>query len=78
MAGKLKSHEEAVAQAVQHGLLTLGDGWQDKRLANKAQSSMAYFLANASPRQAPKQPGAVRLHQTVDQLRNGRWLREVY
>jgi hypothetical protein len=48
MAGKLKSYEEAVAQAVQHGLLTLGDGWQDKRLANKAQSSMAYFLANAS------------------------------
>jgi phosphatidylserine/phosphatidylglycerophosphate/cardiolipin synthase-like enzyme len=53
MAGKLKSYEEAAAQAVPHGLLNLGDGWQDKRLANKGESSMAYFLANVPPAQAP-------------------------
>ena len=47
MAGKLKSYEDAAAQVVPHGLLKTDDGWQDRRLANKAQSSMAYFLANA-------------------------------
>jgi len=49
LAGKLKSYEQAAAQAVPHGLLALGDDWQKKHLNNKAQSSMAYFLANASP-----------------------------
>jgi len=45
--GKLKSYEEAAAHVVPHGLLTLGDDWQSRHLGNKAQSSMAYFLANA-------------------------------
>jgi len=47
MDGKLKSYEEAAAHVVQHGLLALGDDWQKRHLENKAQSSMAYFLANA-------------------------------
>jgi hypothetical protein len=47
MAGKLKSYDEAAAQSVPHGLLTLGDDWQQRHLENKAQSSMAYFLENA-------------------------------
>jgi len=46
--GRLKSYEEAAAHVVPHGLLTLGDDWQERHLQNKAQSSMAYFLANAS------------------------------
>jgi phosphatidylserine/phosphatidylglycerophosphate/cardiolipin synthase-like enzyme len=49
LAGKLKSYEDAAAQAMPHGLLQLGDGWQDGYFANKAQSSTAYFLANAPP-----------------------------
>jgi hypothetical protein len=48
MDGKLKSYEEAAAHSVPHGLLTLGDDWQQRHLENKAQSSMAYFLESAS------------------------------
>jgi PLD-like domain len=49
LAGKLKSYEEAAAQVVPHGLLGLGNDWQAKYLSGKAQSSMAYFLANTAP-----------------------------
>jgi len=49
LAGKLKSYDDAAAQAVPHGLLQLGDNWQDGHFDNKAQSSTAYFLANAPP-----------------------------
>jgi hypothetical protein len=42
MDGKLKSYEEAAAQAVPHGLLRLDDGWQKNKLGGT--SSMNYFL----------------------------------
>jgi hypothetical protein len=48
MDGKLKSYDQAAAHSVPHGLLTLGDDWQQRHLENKAQSSMAYFLESAS------------------------------
>jgi phosphatidylserine/phosphatidylglycerophosphate/cardiolipin synthase-like enzyme len=49
MDGKLKSYDDAAAQAVPHGLLTLGDDWQNKHFGTKSPSSTGYFLANVSP-----------------------------
>jgi hypothetical protein len=49
MDGKLKSYDDAAAQAVPHGLLTLGDNWQNKHFDSKSPSSAGYFLANVSP-----------------------------
>ena len=47
MAGKLTSYEEAAAQVVPHGLLSLTDTWQKGKLESKGPSTMSYFLANA-------------------------------
>ncbi|MET4606713.1 phosphatidylserine/phosphatidylglycerophosphate/cardiolipin synthase-like enzyme [Bradyrhizobium sp. JR4.1] len=45
--GKLTSYEEAAAQVVPHGLLSLTDTWQKGKLESKGPSSLSYFLANA-------------------------------
>jgi phosphatidylserine/phosphatidylglycerophosphate/cardiolipin synthase-like enzyme len=49
IAGKLTSYEEAAAQVTPHGLLALDDAWQQKYIDCRADSSMAYFLANMPP-----------------------------
>jgi len=45
--GKLTSYEEAAADVVPHGLLSLTDTWQKGKLESKGPSTMSYFLANA-------------------------------
>ena len=47
MDGKLTSYEQAAAHVVQHGLLSLTDSWQKRKLQTKDVSSTSYFLANA-------------------------------
>jgi hypothetical protein len=48
IAGKLKSYEEAAAQAKPRGLLTVGSDWQNRHFEDRPVSSLDYFLDGAS------------------------------